>query len=275
MLQFLLSGRSYCWPLFIIVLCAILQQQQSADGFTCYPSTHAVVAGNQRKRQSTSSTLHPNTAPISSALKATIEFTGESSTSIEVLMPRTTTKSTDSNDESSSIGYALPGWLLSPESDQFFLGTSNVRERPDGQWDAIQPSVDWFGLDLVPVFVMRLERSESKVSTIITEARSEMKSGRDTTTGNLVGRLMKKSTFRGGNSVMWQEMTSNKEGWVLTADLSLTLVIPLPRFLPLPPGFNSIGSRIVKVTCRKRLDSFMIDLQQAYNDWVKNQEQGL
>ena len=264
-----------------IIICAKLQRQQSAYGFTCHPSTHAVIVGNQRKRfgrrQPAFSILHPNTASIkSSALEATIEFMGESSTSIDVLMPRTTPKSSDSNVKSSSIAYTLPDWLLSSESDQFFLGSNNVRERPDGQWDAIQPSVDWFGLDLVPVFVMRLERSESKVSTIITEARSEMESGRDTTTGNLVARLMKKSTFRGGNSVVWREITSNnKEGWVLTADLSLTLVIPLPRFLPLPPGFNSIGSRIVKATCRKRLESFLNDLQQAYIDWVKHQEQEL
>jgi len=88
---------------------------------------------------------------------------------------------------------------------------------------------------------------------------------------------MNKSTFQGGNTVTWKTKNSdhhhhhNNSGWTLTLSVSLTLIIDLPPFLPVPPCFNSIGSRIIKSTCRKRLDQLAIDMRDAYLEWANEQ----
>lgn len=189
-----------------------------------------------------------------SRINGTIEFQGESTTSIQVPLPNT--------------AKSLDQWMLSEESDRFFLGTLDYRMRDDGRYDAFQPSVDWFGLELVPVFVIQLERdqTENQVAAMITEARNDIKAGKDSATGRLVSRVMGGSTFKGGNTVVWQETTN---GWTVQADISLTLSIKLPPFLPLPPGFNRIGSRIVKSTCKSRLEKFIVSLQEAYLEWAE------
>jgi hypothetical protein len=198
-----------------------------------------------------------------SRLGATIEFTGESESSILVPFPP----------ESSGSNRTLPRWVLSSDSDKFFIGTDNVRPRKDGNWDALQPSIDWFGLQLIPFFVIKLERCASRrqASAMIQEARSDIKSGAESVGGNIISKLMEKSTFRGGTTFRWKESPSSN-GWILKAHLTLTLSILLPPFLPLPPGFNSIGSRIVKSTCRKRLQDNIKVLQRAYLRWAKEKE---
>jgi hypothetical protein len=205
-----------------------------------------------------------------SRLRATISFKGESSTSISVRPPSNLgTERNSSNDKTSN---SLPDWMLSPESDEFFLGTQDFKRRPDGNWDAFQASVEWFGLQLVPVFVIKLERSKPQqyVSAIIQQARSDIKSGKDSALGRLAAPVMEKSSFQGGNKVSWKKNKAS-EGWILEADLSLTVSIPLPLFLPLPPGFNTIGSRIVKSTCKRRLETFVNDLQASYLDWAEKE----
>jgi hypothetical protein len=203
-----------------------------------------------------------------SRLGATINFRGESSTSI--LVPSSLVTARNSSQDKSDN--SLPDWMLSPKSDEFFLGTQDFKRRSDGNWDAFQASVDWFGLQLVPVFVIKLERSEAQqyVSANIQQARSDIMSGRDSALGRLAAPVMEKSSFQGGNKVSWRR-NQQSDGWILEADLSLTLSIPLPPFLPLPPGFNSIGSRIVKSTCKRRLETFVNDLQASYLDWAEKQ----
>ncbi|CAB9517495.1 expressed unknown protein [Seminavis robusta] len=205
-----------------------------------------------------------------SLLRATVNFEGESSTSVSVPIPSSSSSSSLSSTNRNNS--SLADWMLSSDSDEFFLGTQDFRKRTDGCWDAFQPSVDWFGLELVPVFVIKLERNGPKkqVSAIITQARSDIRSGQNSVTGRLAGKVMEKSSFQGSNRVTWKENDLANE-WILEADLSLTLSIPLPPLVPLPPGFNSIGSRIVKSTCKRRLEQFLNNLQASYLDWAKRQ----
>jgi len=225
-------------------------------------------------------------------LYATIKFAGESSTTMDIPMPNNVTSSISSAAAASIPSkYLLTDWLSSTEATEFFLGTSNYKKRSDdddddythdnkthdGLWDTVQPPVDWFGLTLSPVFVIQLSHSEGRLVTNIREARSDVLSGKDSPTGRLVSRLMNKSTFQGGNTVTWKTKNSdhhhhhNNSGWTLTLSVSLTLIIDLPPFLPVPPGFNSIGSRIIKSTCRKRLDQLAIDMRDAYLEWANEQ----
>lgn len=237
------ENRFECVAVAIIFALSVRSLVRTTEAFTSKP-------GNSQTG------WRPN---VHTALEATIDFKGEASTSIHVPFPS----------HAASPDHTLPNWLLSPrESDKFFLGTDNVRPNSDA-WEALQPSVDWFGLELVPVFVIKLERcaESQRVSTNIQEARCDILSGTNTVTGKIVSKLMKQSTFHGGNTVAWRD-NADSDGWILQANLSLTLSIPLPAFLPLPPGFNSIGSRIVKSTCRKRLQQNVVDLQEAYLQWA-------
>jgi len=186
-------------------------------------------------------------------LQATMEFQGESTTSIEVPLD----------------AERLREWMLSRDSDVFFLGTSDVAKRDDGLWDTFQPSVEWFGLQLVPVFVIQLDRCKERqqVSAVITEARSDIQNEKEGKMGKIIQKAMTSSTFRGGNTIALEPSKHDASSSVLTADLSLTLSIPLPRFVPLPPGFNKIGSRIVQSTCKRRLKQQLASLQDAYQTW--------
>merc|ERR1711967_25054 len=109
-------------------------------------------------------------------------------------------------------------------------------------------------------------RSASEVSISIIEARTEVISGdRDSVRGRAVSKLMQKASFTGRNALSWER--SAGIGWILTARLTLTLVLPLPPFVPLPPGFNTIGSAIVQTTCRERATQNLLDVRDAYTTW--------
>lgn len=202
---------------------------------------------------------------------AALNFDGQSSASIFVPIPP----------DISISERTLPEWLLhsAVSSDRVLHGTDDYRLRKDGMYDCVQPSVDWFGLELVPVFVNRIDRSESGaggVTVRIVDARSEIRSGGGGPAGAVIQSVMKKSKFAGRYGISWraapQRSASRRDGWTLSADLALTLTVPLPGLLPLPPGFNSIGSSIVKSTCRKRVEQNLVDLRDAYVLWARQSE---
>ena len=253
--------------LLVIACCMLLDTATAFTKPVCRSNGAHSVLHHGKNRTSSSAA-----AASTSSLKATINFYGEASASIKTPFPS----------DATSPDKTLPNWMLSPsESDFFFLGTNDYKpaKKEEGLWEAFQPSVDWFGLELVPVFRIRLDRCEVKrqVSATIQEARSDIRSGAESVTGNVIKRVMEKSTFQGGNTVAWRDDFSNDNneegggGWILQADLCLTVSIPLPSFLPLPPGFNAIGSRIVKSTCRKRLKQNLVDLQEAYLAWARQE----
>ena len=148
-------------------------------------------------------------------------------------------------------------------------------------WECRQSNIDWFGMTLVPIFTNVIERSESTTHTSscsgtvvisIIDAKTEVQNG-----GRLGGTLasaMKRSVFEGRYVVFWREEHGSHESrrYTLEGDIELGLTINLPPLLPLPPGFNSIGSRIVERTCRDRLRQNLRDVSEAYVDWVYLQD---
>ena len=56
---------------------------------------------------------------------------------------------------------------------------------------------------------------------------------------------------------------------MFASDFELTLKVPLPRLLPLPLGFNRIGSAIVSRTCRQRVAANLDDLRDVYTAWAE------
>jgi len=154
-------------------------------------------------------------------------------------------------------------WLQSSASDKGLLGAKAAKQRPDGLWDCRQPGIAFFGLDLVPIFVNKIVRTPTGVIVSILEARTDVRDGR----ANLaVAAVMEKSTFVGRSIINTRTIGKTNS---VSVDLSLTLQAPLPPFVLLPPGFNSIGSAIIENTCRTRTTSFLEDLKKSYREWAR------
>ena len=196
----------------------------------------------------------------STSLAGTIRFVGKANASVSGDAIRIVEEDNDKT---------LDKFLLSDVSNRVFLGTSNTKlissasAGDDAIYECIQGGVEWFGLTVIPVFVNRISRGPSKVTTSIEEARTDIKGGG---LGTALASAMKRSDFEGRTIVTWKETTS---AFQIDGDLVLTLTIRLPRFLPLPPGFNAIGSKIVERTCRERLKQSLLDTKSAYIEWAE------
>ena len=141
-------------------------------------------------------------------------------------------------------------------------------------WECRQASVRWFGMEVAPVFISRIDKNptEKTVVVSIVDARTEVEQGGRL--GNVLASAMQRAKFAGRNAITWKEhnVASNSAGGARSCDLEgnlkLTLTITLPPFLPLPPGFNTIGSKIVKRTCAERLRQNLSELSDAYLIWA-------
>lgn len=162
-------------------------------------------------------------------------------------------------------------WLQSSASDHGLLGARAAQQRPDGLWDCRQPRIAFFGLDLVPVFVNKIDRTPAAVIISIVQARTDIFEGKEGRVNQAVAAVMEKSTFVGKSVI--KSRTIGKT-YSVSVDLSLTLQAPLPSFVLLPPGFNSIGSAIIQNTCRRRTSSFLEDLKKSYREWAREANNG-
>merc|ERR1712038_182752 len=66
--------------------------------------------------------------------------------------------------------------------------------------------------------------------------------------------------------------SDRKRVWEVSSDVALEMSISLPnsRLLHLPPGFNAIGSRIIRRTCRKRSEEALQALKNEFLNWSSN-----
>ncbi len=191
----------------------------------------------------------------STSLAGTIRFVGRASASAS----GGAIQSNDGEGDDKS----LSKFLSTNASNTILLGTDNTKLIGDDMYECTQGSVAWFGLTLIPIFVNRIDRGAAEVTTSIVEARTEVRGGG---IGNALASAMKRSEFEGRTIVSWKE---EKSSYDFDADLELTLTIKLPRILPLPPGFNAIGSKIVERTCKERLKKNVLDIKAAYIEWAE------
>ena len=176
---------------------------------------------------------------------------------------------------------SLSKFLTSPASDTVLLGKTSTCTRIEDEkftnqgggeggelWECRQANVAFFGMQISPVFINRLERTTTKNEVTITllDSTSEVEGGR---LGNTLASVMKKSKFEGRNTITWKELEQQEEMIHLEGKLNLTLTITLPPFLPLPPGFNAIGSKIVERTCAERLKQNLVEVSDAYQLWTR------
>ena len=220
-----------------------------------------------------------------------VRFAGDSESGVFVPhpppLPGTTTTSGAGSGLRAAGGFrdrTLSAYLRSPDSDALLLGTPDHSYRPeDGLWECHQPPVDWFGMELAPVFVNRVDRPAGAdvVLVDLVEARTDVASASASTSrigegsrarggrrARAVGGLMERSRFSGSYELRWAPTEAGGGGWALTGDLKLELMVPLPKLLPVPPGFNALGSRIVRSTCQARVDAQLAELRDSYLEWA-------
>lgn len=181
---------------------------------------------------------------------------------------------------------SLSKFLATPASDPVLLGTkANVgravridnNQSSSGElWEVAQGSIGWFGMSLVPIFVNKIKkniaRGSGHVVVYIIDAKTEVESGGGSRFGNTLASIMKNSMFEGMNSVAWNEQNNDTDAqiYALEGRLELTIEINVPRFLPIPPGFNAIGGKIIERTCRTRLKQNLIDISDSYSLWANS-----
>uniref|UniRef100_A0A7S2U924 Uncharacterized protein n=1 Tax=Attheya septentrionalis TaxID=420275 RepID=A0A7S2U924_9STRA len=198
----------------------------------------------------------------------TLRFEGDSAATLQVSLPQGT-----------EPARSLPAWLASEDSNPDLFGSRNYDLREtNGQslWHVQLPSIGWLGLKLVPTFVLELDEQpsydEMTVRIDIVDAKTELfrSDGSSSGSGKLdvVGKLMKKASFKGSNVISARTSTTQEGTWTLSADFSLTLLIPLGRLVLVPPGFNAIASRITRRTCRDRVQQNLVELEEAYIVWA-------
>jgi len=185
---------------------------------------------------------------------------------------RHSTPPINNNDENKS----LSTFLSTSASIPPLLGTEisrcrKINEESDKEvWECRQATVTWFGMTIAPVFINQIEKKTDEESIIISiiDARTEVEKGGRL--GNTFVSAMKRSKFEGRNVVTWNEHdnTTGDQIFALEGSLTLTITIDLPPFLPLPPGFNTIGSKIVERTCSDRLKLSLQNLSDAYLQWT-------
>lgn len=208
---------------------------------------------------------HTRTSKRSTQLFGTIRFVGTATA-------QHSTPPISTNDENKS----LSTFLTTSASTPSLLGTEITRCRKidweSGRevWECRQASVGWFGMTIAPVFINQIEKYPDEESVVISiiDARTEVEQGGRL--GNTFVSAMKRSKFEGRNIVTWKEQdnSTSDQIYALEGSLTLTLTINLPPFLPLPPGFNTIGSKIVERTCTDRLKLSLRNLSDAYYEWT-------
>mmetsp|Transcript_9544 Transcript_9544/g.21527 ORF Transcript_9544/g.21527 Transcript_9544/m.21527 type:complete len:253 (-) Transcript_9544:2019-2777(-) len=228
----------------------------------------------------TGNTRHSNS---STSLFGTIRFVGTANA-------RLSTPPIIANDPDEDKSLSI--FLTTSASDPVLLGTEGNADRAqridDNQsssgelWEVKQGSVGWFGMTLVPIFVNQIEKNPAEnpasgnVVISIIDAKTEIEQGGRF--GNKLASVMKKSIFEGRNVVAWRQnddasSDADALSYALEGDLKLTIEINLPPYLPIPPGFNAIGSKIVQRTCKVRLQQNLSDISDAYSFWATSSQQ--
>lgn len=176
-------------------------------------------------------------------------------------------------------GASLGRFFASEAADPILVGVSNEsstyrRLESDGgdgtatTLECRQKSLtDFLGLTLTPIITSRITKSvdEGGLVVDILDARTEVSEGR---IGSTLRRLLERATFVGSNRVSW---TEHGGGYRLVARMDLLITVDLPPLLPLPPGFNSLGSRIVRSQSRGRLQESVDDIARAYREWSESE----
>ena len=224
-----------------------------------------------------------NTTIVRSKKGRQIDFSGSSSHQIQV-----------KPEISQGTGrgcQSLPNWLASARSHPHLLGSDDVSQNGDGTYTSVLPALEFFGMELVPTFVQRISlqnnknkeagvsgsNSKDSLSLNVSIEDSSVNASQSSRIGNLVERVMKTCSFQGSNELTCTPIsgTNGEEYWELSSDFTLNMQFYLgSRLMVLPPGFNTIGSRIVERTVKKRVKDNLLQLAEKYRASCDNDLSG-
>lgn len=160
-------------------------------------------------------------------------------------------------------------WLETPSaSDLTLLGSTNAFQQPNGLWECQQPRIAFMGLDLQPCFIYDVQRQSTSAVVVVevVDSRTDVLNDKGRA-AQLVESLMGRAKFSGKSVIQVKETVSSH--CRLEIDLTLRLHVPLPPFVPIPPGLNSIGSTLVKRTGSSRTGKLLEDLKRSYLEWAE------
>jgi hypothetical protein len=179
---------------------------------------------------------------------------------------------------SSTVAESLGNFLEAEDSDKYLLGSRSATKTAEGQWIVTQDPVEWFSISVQPIFHQVIMRRMSKhiVEVRVLETTLDVaKGGRVASlvdTG--IAKVMSQASMGGGTIVRWEEAPQGgPAGWILSADISLSLEVSRPRYLPIPRRvFQRVGSGIIGSTCKERGDIFLRDLSRGYTAWSSSRD---
>lgn len=203
------------------------------------------------------------------------------------------------------LSHHFPEWLSSNHSHHHLLGTNDVIWRGDGMYHCNLPSLSFFGLKIKPSCVSIVEQEDPETITKQAEVNSSSSTSDDfkhillatnkditekervclkvtiqesvlqvdsssESMGTVLESITELCKLHGGNRIT---CTRQQDSWILSSDLELHLHLFLgtnsngkPKFLP--PGFRSIGERILRKTCEKRVQDNLNRIKAGFEDYL-------
>ncbi|KAL3936935.1 MAG: hypothetical protein SGBAC_007850 [Bacillariaceae sp.] len=224
--------------------------------------------------------IHPNSITSQARAQSNKSATTSSSKSAKHNKERKS-KATFVGDSTTTLELDAPmelvqEFLQSDSSNMYLLGTddikchTNCQEAADDDenqlFECKQPILEFMGLKLQPIFQHKLHRNTpNQVTASIEEgSKAEILQHSKHPAKRVISGLVNEATFVG---------ESVDQKCKLSIALSLTLQIPMPRFIPIPPGFNAIGSAIVRRTGRLRTQQLLERLKAAYYQHQQEQQE--
>ncbi|EJK72805.1 hypothetical protein THAOC_05623, partial [Thalassiosira oceanica] len=136
---------------------------------------------------------------------------------------------------------SLSSFFASKEADSVLIGgAQSTYNRYDDTWEAKQTTIKFLGLELTPIFRNRLVKSpfEKKVTVSVLDSTTHASEGR---IGTTLANLMKKSRINALTTIRWVQ--EDDGSYRLMGSLQMSIDADIPTYLPLPPGFDAIGSK--------------------------------
>ena len=160
---------------------------------------------------------------------------------------------------------SLSSFFASNEADSVLIGgAQSTYNRYDDTWEAKQTPINFLGLELTPVFRNRLVKSpfQRKVTVSVLDSTTHASEGR---IGTTLANLMKKSRIMAKTTIRWSQ--EDDGSYQIRGSLQMSIDADIPTYLPLPPGFDAIGSKVVSITAKKKLQENMDDLAKVFESW--------
>ncbi|CAJ1948901.1 unnamed protein product [Cylindrotheca closterium] len=262
------SPRTSASPAFIIPSHPLVPPVRNTATSSSTPKKQKTVTTSQRAAKSTTASIQNNKSGTNkNEHKSSVTFVGDSTTTLELDAPME----------------LVQEFLQSDSSNVYLLGTDDIQCHDDHDesqqllYECKQPIIEFMGLQLQPTFRHKLYRQPNQVTASIEEgSKAEIVTHSRHPAKRVISSLVHDATFVGESVVTVHPQEAQDHATQkckLSINLSLSLQIPMPRFIPIPPGFNALGGAIVRRAGRLRTQQLLERLKAAYYQHQQEQQQ--